>query len=55
MAAEWFRVAENVDRLKGNGLSPVREELSSISFRKDTSSGAAGQEKKTRTKTKDKK
>jgi arylsulfatase len=45
MAAEWFRMAEDVDRLRGNALAPVRDELTPLSFRKDTSSGsAAGRE-----------
>jgi hypothetical protein len=46
MAAEWFRIAEQVDRLKGRALSPVRDEITSLSFRKDTSSGSASKEKK---------
>ena len=46
MAAEWFRIAENVDRLKGRALAPVRDELTSLSFRKDTSSGSAFKDKK---------
>lgn len=41
MAAEWFRTAKEVDRLKGKALKPVRDEVSTLSFRKDTSSGAA--------------
>ncbi len=41
MAAEWFRLAEEVDRLKGRGLTPVGKNVKSLSFRKDTSSGAA--------------
>ena len=41
MAAEWFRIAKHVDRLKGGALKPVRDELTPLSFRKDTSSGAA--------------
>ena len=41
MAAEWFRVAEDVERLKGKHLKPVKNKLSSLSFRKDTSSGNA--------------
>ncbi len=45
MAAEWFKIAENVDRLKGRGLAPVKDEITSLSFRRDTSSGSAGQKK----------
>jgi arylsulfatase len=41
MAAEWFRIAEDVDRLKGRGLAPVKDSLTSLSFRKDTTSGSA--------------
>ena len=41
MKAEWFRIAEEVDRLKGRALSPVGDEVKSLSFRKDTSSGSA--------------
>jgi len=46
MAAQWFRMAEQVDRLKGRALAPVRDEITSLSFRKDTSSGAASRGKK---------
>ncbi len=41
MEKEWFRIAEHVDRLKGRGLAPVRDTLTSLSFRKDTTSGSA--------------
>ncbi len=41
MASEWFRLAEQVDRLKGRALAPVGKEIKSLNFRKDTSSGAA--------------
>jgi len=41
MAAEWFRLAKDVDRLSGNKLAPVRDELTPLDFRRDTSSGAA--------------
>jgi arylsulfatase A-like enzyme len=34
MAKEWFRIAEEVDRLKGRELAPVREDIKSLSFRK---------------------
>lgn len=37
MAAEWFRIAKDVDRLNPKALKPVREKRASISFRKDTS------------------
>ena len=38
MSAVWFDMAENIDRVKGKQLAPVKEELSNIHFRKDTSS-----------------
>jgi arylsulfatase len=41
MAAEWFRVAEQVDRLKERALAPVRDDITSLNFRKSTSSGSA--------------
>lgn len=50
MAAEWFRIAEHVDRLKSRALSPVRDEITSFNFRKDTSSGSASNEKKKKAK-----
>jgi arylsulfatase len=46
MAAEWFRMAEQVDRLKGRALAPVRETITPLSFRKDTRSGSAAKETK---------
>jgi hypothetical protein len=36
MAAEWMRMAEEVDRLKGRNLRPVRDEITKLQFRKDT-------------------
>jgi len=41
MAAEWFRIAEQVDRLKGGALAPVRDVITPLSFRKDTRSRSA--------------
>ncbi len=41
MAKQWFQLAENVDRLKGRDLSPVKDKLASLNFRRDTSKGAA--------------
>ncbi len=41
MAAEWFRLAEHVDRLKERQLAPVKSTRSQLSFRRDTSSGSA--------------
>ena len=48
MAREWFRVAEDVDRLKGNQLRPVGDEIKNLSFRKDTrkSGNSEGKKKK---------
>jgi arylsulfatase len=48
MAAEWFDMAEHVDRLQGRGLAPVRDTITSLSFRKDTRSGSASNNKKQR-------
>ena len=50
MGAEWFRMAEHVDRLNGRALAPVGDSVKSLSFRKDTSSGSASNEKKSRKK-----
>jgi arylsulfatase len=48
MADEWFRMAEQVDRLTGRHLAPVRDELTPLSFRKDTRSGSAVNKKRKR-------
>jgi arylsulfatase len=45
MEAEWFRIAEHVDRLRGRARAPVRDSLTSLSFRKDTTSGSASKKK----------
>jgi len=37
MAEEWFRMAEEVDRLPDKQLKPVANKLKPLSFRKDTS------------------
>lgn len=42
MAAEWFRMAADVDRLNSRSLQPVGDQLRKLNFRKDTSSGSAG-------------
>ena len=34
MKKEWFRLAKNVDRLKGKQLAPAGEELKKLNFRK---------------------
>ena len=41
MSKEWFHIARDVERLKGKHVKPVRSGISSLSFRKDTSSGSA--------------
>ena len=41
MSKLWFTMAKDVDRLKGNALKPVGEELKNLRFRKDTTSGDA--------------
>ncbi len=41
MSAEWFRIAEQTDRLQGKALAPVGDQIKPLSFRKDTSSGDA--------------
>jgi arylsulfatase len=46
MAKEWFRLAKDVDRLKGRGLNPVKSGISKLNFRRDTSSGSAGSGKR---------
>ena len=33
MAAEWFRVAQDVERLKGQGLAPVGDRIKPLNFR----------------------
>ncbi len=41
MAQRWFQMAEDVDRLSGRGLAPVKDTLTALSFRKSTVSGSA--------------
>jgi arylsulfatase A-like enzyme len=38
MSKEWFRVAEQVDRLKGKQLAPTGDALKKLNFRKSSSS-----------------
>ena len=38
MSREWFRLAKDVDRLKGRQLAPTQRELKSLNFRKKSSS-----------------
>lgn len=37
MSKEWFRMAKDVDRLKGKALNPVKSSVTQLNFRKDTS------------------
>ena len=37
MAGKWFRIAKDVERLKGKNVKPVKTTLSKLNFRKDTS------------------
>ena len=46
MADDWFRLARDVDRLKGRQLSPVRNRITPLNFRRSTTSGAAATRKK---------
>ena len=50
MSMEWFRLAKDLDRLKGKQLNPVKNTRAKLNFRKDTSSGSAssGNKKKQR-------
>jgi arylsulfatase len=48
MAAEWFRIAQDVDRLSPGKLVPVRDEITPLSFRRDTRSGSAVKRQKKR-------
>ena len=41
MSKEWFRMAKDVERLKGKQLMHVKNSLKDISFRRDTTSGSA--------------
>lgn len=41
MKQRWFQFAEEVDRLPEEQLKPVKDTLTSLSFRKDTTSGSA--------------
>ena len=52
MSAEWFQIAERVDRLKGRQLVPVGDKIRPLSFREDTSSGSAAKERRKNTKKK---
>ncbi|MBG86519.1 MAG: sulfatase [Verrucomicrobiales bacterium] len=50
MSKEWFRMAKDVDHLGEKQLKPTKEKLSSLNFRKDTSSGSAKSGKKKKAK-----
>ncbi|MBM79008.1 MAG: sulfatase [Planctomycetaceae bacterium] len=42
MVKEWFRLAADVDRLSGRQLARVKDKVTQLNFRKDTTSGNAG-------------
>ena len=46
MAEKWFEIAKNTERLKGRGLNPVKSSVSRLNFRRDTSSGGVGSNKR---------
>lgn len=46
MSKQWFKIAENTDRLKGRALAPAGKEIKPLRFRRDTSKGNAIQDKK---------
>ena len=46
MAAEWFRMAEDVERLKSKQLAPVGKKIKELSFRKDIDSASRQSRKK---------
>ncbi|QDT70584.1 Arylsulfatase [Planctomycetes bacterium MalM25] len=48
MAAEWFRIAEEVERLEGRSLAPAGDRVKRLNFRRDTSSGKAVNKPKAR-------
>ncbi len=41
MSKEWFRIAKDVERLKGKNIAPVGKDIKKLNFRKDTSSESA--------------
>lgn len=45
MSAEWFRVAENVERLKGRQLAPVGKKTKELNFRKAPAQPATGKKR----------
>ena len=46
MSKEWFRIAKQVDRLKGKALAPAGDQIKSLSFRKKRGSGKANNPRK---------
>jgi arylsulfatase A-like enzyme len=54
MEKKWFEIAKDKERLKGRHLSPVKESLAKLNFRRDTSSGSATSGKQRLEKNKDK-
>ena len=55
MAQKWFEIARDTERLKGRNVSPVKESLAKLNFRRDTSGGSAASGKRRSEKNKDKK
>jgi arylsulfatase len=55
MAQKWFEIARDTERLKGRQVSPVKESLAKLNFRRDTSVGSAASGKRRSDKNKDKK
>lgn len=41
MAKEWFRLAKDVERLKGKHIAPVKEKRTKLNFRRSTKTGSA--------------
>ena len=41
MASEWFRIAKDVERLKGKQVAPVKDKRTPLNFRRSTKTGSA--------------
>lgn len=41
MAKEWFRIAKDIERLKGKQIAAVKDQRTPLNFRKSTKSGSA--------------
>ena len=55
MAQKWFEIARDTERLKGRQVSPVKETLAKLNFRRDTSAGSAASGKRRSEKNKERK